>query len=256
MWATVTGAVPGPEREAVAEPGLASDLLVDLGTDLVVAMDGKTLKGARNVDEAGVMRQEAVVEAVEHGTRQAHGLARVVGGDENAAVKDMVDRIAARRGGSLAGVVTTASVRSKSFRSCCTAGISSLFAVAASCPITAPLEWSSAATRWGAVLDTVRAPRTVLPSNAMTRRALVVWLRVHMNAPSAWSRWSVSIIVMTLRIVDSAGPEAPVTPRLWRTSSGWWPTHSAIATNDFAPETTAVRPTARTVARSWRRPRR
>ncbi|WP_020393495.1 ISAs1 family transposase, partial [Kribbella catacumbae] len=115
VWATVTDAVPVPEREAVAEPDLASDLLVDLeidlGIDLVVAMDGKTLKGARNFDEAGVMRQEAVVEAVEHGTRQVHGLARIVGGDENAAVKDMVDRIAARRGGSLAGVVITADAK-------------------------------------------------------------------------------------------------------------------------------------------------
>jgi hypothetical protein len=68
-------------------------------------MDGKTLKGARSWDEAGVMRHEVVVEAVEHGTRQVHGVARIVGGDENAAVKDLVDRIAARRGGSLAGVV-------------------------------------------------------------------------------------------------------------------------------------------------------
>ena len=72
-----------------------------------MALDGKTLKGARSWGEDGVMRQEAVVEAVEHGTRRVHGLVRVVGGDENAAVLALVARLAARRGGSLAGVVVT-----------------------------------------------------------------------------------------------------------------------------------------------------
>jgi len=97
--ATGTGAEPG----TAAGAGAGSVEVVDL----VVALDGKTLKGARSWGEDGVMRQEAVVEAVEHGTRRVHGLVRVVGGDENAAVLALVARLAARRGGSLAGVVVT-----------------------------------------------------------------------------------------------------------------------------------------------------
>ena len=125
VWATGTDPVPEPEPEpepadepatgaaagaaAGAEPATAAG--VGAGSvevvDLVVALDGKTLKGARSWGEDGVMRQEAVVEAVEHGTRRVHGLVRVVGGDENAAVLALVARLAARRGGSLAGVVVT-----------------------------------------------------------------------------------------------------------------------------------------------------
>lgn len=40
-----------------------------------------------------------------------HGLVRIVGGDENAAVLAMVQRLAARRGGTLAGVVVTADAK-------------------------------------------------------------------------------------------------------------------------------------------------
>ena len=125
VWATGSDPVPEPEPEpepATAaepepEPGTAAEPEPGTATgagagsvevvDLVVALDGKTLKGARSWGEDGVMRQEAVVEAVEHGTRRVHGLVRVVGGDENAAVLALVARLAARRGGSLAGVVVT-----------------------------------------------------------------------------------------------------------------------------------------------------
>ncbi|HSO54594.1 MAG TPA: ISAs1 family transposase [Actinomycetes bacterium] len=123
VWATGTDPVPEPEPEPAAavepgtgaEPGTAGEPGTATGAgagsvevvDLVVALDGKTLKGARSWGEDGVMRQEAVVEAVEHGTRRVHGLVRVVGGDENAAVLALVARLAARRGGSLAGVVVT-----------------------------------------------------------------------------------------------------------------------------------------------------
>lgn len=110
VWATATAPAPapGPEPRRVVESG---DLLVDLGIDLVVAMDGKTMKGARCWDAAGMMRQEAVVETVEHGNRAVHGMVRVTGGDENAAVIAMIERLAARRGGSLAGVVVSADAK-------------------------------------------------------------------------------------------------------------------------------------------------
>jgi len=118
---TAAATEPGTAAEpgTATEPGTAAETGTGTGTgtgaragsvevvDLVVALDGKTLKGARSWGEDGVMRQEAVVEAVEHGTRRVHGLVRVVGGDENAAVLALVGRLAARRGGSLAGVVVT-----------------------------------------------------------------------------------------------------------------------------------------------------
>ena len=121
--ATGAGSEPEPATEpepaAESEPATAAGTGAESGAgagsvevvDLVVAMDGKTLKGARSWGGDGVMRQEAVVEAVEHGTRRVHGLVRVVGGDENAAVLALVERIAARRGGSLAGVVVTADAK-------------------------------------------------------------------------------------------------------------------------------------------------
>ena len=119
VWATGSDPVPEPEPEPEPGTGTGTGTGAEPGTatgagagsvevvDLVVALDGKTLKGARSWGEDGVMRQEAVVEAVEHGTRRVHGLVRVVGGDENAAVLALVARLAARRGGSLAGVVVT-----------------------------------------------------------------------------------------------------------------------------------------------------
>lgn len=109
-WATASEAPPEPEGPELVVAG-EEMAVIDVGIDLVVAMDGKTLKGARIWDDAGVMRQEAVVETVEHATRLVHGLVRINGGDENAAVKEMVDRIALRRGGSLAGVVITADAK-------------------------------------------------------------------------------------------------------------------------------------------------
>jgi lysophospholipase L1-like esterase len=131
-----------------------------------------------------------------------------------------------------------------------------LNAVTASCPITAPVRWSRAATRCGAVVVLDRAPRTVLPSRAITRRVATVWVRVHRAAPMSWSRRSESRRANTRRMVDSSGTVAPVIPRTRRVSIGWWATHSPIATNDFAPPMTAASPTARTDAKVWRRPRR
>jgi len=125
VWATGTDPVPEPGAGAEPEPGAGAEPEPEAGAgaepeagagavevvELVVAMDGKTLRGARSWGQDAVMRQEAVVEAVEHGTRRVHGLVRVVGGDENAAVLAMVERITARRGGSLAGVVVTADAK-------------------------------------------------------------------------------------------------------------------------------------------------
>ncbi|WP_243407982.1 ISAs1 family transposase, partial [Frankia canadensis] len=58
-----------------------------------LALDGKTLKGARSFTETGAMSQEAVVEAVWHDTGIAAGHQRVVGGDEIAAVETLVGRL-------------------------------------------------------------------------------------------------------------------------------------------------------------------
>jgi len=64
-------------------------------------------------------------------------------------------------------------------RSPCRAGISLLFAVTATCPRTAPAVWSNAATRCGAALVLVRAPRTVFPSMVMIRRPPATDVLVH-----------------------------------------------------------------------------
>lgn len=58
-----------------------------------LAFDGKTLKGARSFTETGVMVQEAVVEAVWHGTGVTAGHQRIVGGDEIAAVEALAGRL-------------------------------------------------------------------------------------------------------------------------------------------------------------------
>jgi hypothetical protein len=58
-----------------------------------LALDGKTLKGARSFTETRTMSQEAVVEAVWHDTGIAAGHQRVVGGDEIAAVEALVGRL-------------------------------------------------------------------------------------------------------------------------------------------------------------------
>ena len=91
-------------------------------------------------------------------------------------------------------MVTTVSSRSKHASSVRTQGISLLFWVTASCPRTAPAAWSRAATRCGAARSASvpprrrwrprgRAPRTVLPSIAITLRPPTSRVRVHRNAP-------------------------------------------------------------------------
>src|SRR5215207_1465295 len=64
---------------------------------------------------------------------------------------------------------TPSAARSNAASSVRTAGISLLFAAVANCPRMVPVAWSKAATRCGAAVVALRAPRTVLPSMARTR---------------------------------------------------------------------------------------
>lgn len=65
----------------------------------VVALDGKTLRGARSFDETGTMAQQAVLEAVCQDTGAVLGQVEIACGDENAAGLGMLDLLAARLGG-------------------------------------------------------------------------------------------------------------------------------------------------------------
>jgi len=152
----------------------------------------------------------------------------------------------------IASTVTTTSCRSNSPRRSRAAGISLLLAAVATWPSTVPAVWSNAATRCGAAVVGVRAPRTVLPSRAMTRRPPTTWVRVQQNAPMTVSRMSASTRVNTRRIADSLGRVAPSSAS---SSAGVSPTHSPIAANERAPASTAANPTASSPGNACRTPR-
>jgi len=105
----------------------------------------------------------------------------------------------------IASMVTTTSLRSKHASRSLAQGISLLLDATANCPKTAPARWSRAATRCGASRSRDRAPRTVLPSIAITRRWSTKWVRVHRNAPITRSRTSASTRANARRIADSLG---------------------------------------------------
>jgi hypothetical protein len=159
------------------------------------------------------------------------------------------DRVAVSVWVCIASTVTTAAVRSKHASRSRAAGISLLFAAMATCPSTVPVAWSRAASKCGAscpVCLRFLAPRTVLPSRAITRRPCTTSLRVHSHAPSTWSSRSASSRANSLRRVDSSG--AAASPIRTRSSPGRSAAHSPIAANERAPATTAVTATASTPA--------
>ena len=108
----------------------------------------------------------------------------------------------------IASIVKTAPARSvNAFRSSRTAGISFDFSSTATWPRTAPMPCASAATRCGAFPSLLFAPRTVLPSMAITSRPPASTARVHSQAPSTWSSTSALTRANARRKVDSsAGP--------------------------------------------------
>ena len=113
----------------------------------------------------------------------------------------------------IASIVTVTPVSSSPANSVRAAGISLLFASTATCPSTAPAAWSNAAIRCGAFPSgRVRAPRTVLPSRAITRRPPAMRVRVHIHRPTAPSKASASIRANSLRNVDSSGALVRVHP--------------------------------------------
>ncbi len=107
VWAS--GLTIGEDAtETESEPGVRG--CAGPGVRAVVSLDGKTLKGARSFDAVGVMTQVAVLEAFDHLTGAVVGQVEIVGGDENAAGRAMVTRLAARPGG-LTNVVIVADAK-------------------------------------------------------------------------------------------------------------------------------------------------
>jgi len=113
----------------------------------------------------------------------------------------------------------------------------------------------------GSVL--VRAPRTVLPSSAHTRRRSRAGMpastaRAASCAPahmlSASSTAAGSSCWSSLRMVDSCGTRAPIPSRSNTTCPVSW-AYSAIATNERAPASTAHALTSSTASTPWRTPR-
>ena len=154
-----------------------------------------------------------------------------------------------------ASIVMTAPARSvNAFSRSRTAGISFDFAVTATWPRTVPMPWASAATRCGALPSLSLAPRTALPSMAITSRLPACTALVHSQAPRIWSSTSGLIMANARRKVDSsAGPRAA--PRPASTPAPASAAHCPIAAKDLDPATTAAIPTASSPASGWRRPR-
>jgi hypothetical protein len=113
---------------------------------------------------------------------------------------------------------------------------------------------ASAATRCGAFPSLFFAPRTVLPSTAMTSRPPARTGLVHSQVPSTWSSLSALTRANARRNVDSsAGPRAAPSPA--STSAPASAAHCPIAANDLDPAITAAIPTASSPASGCRRPR-
>jgi hypothetical protein len=116
------------------------------------------------------------------------------------------------------------------------------------------MPWASAATRCGAFPVLPFAPRTVLPSTAITSRPLTRTALVHSQAPGTLSSMSGLTRANARRNVDSsAGPRAA--PSVARTSGPASAAHWPIAANDLDPAITAAIPTASSPASACRRPR-
>jgi len=157
----------------------------------------------------------------------------------------------------IASAVITLLTRSNASSRVRRAGISLLLRATCTWPRTTPAVWSRAATRCGAVAPAAFAPRTVLPSIAMTCRPASFPTRVRIHAPISLSRRSPSRAVNARRIVASEGPrQRPHAPSSPSTSGSTSSAHSPIAANDRAPAITAAKPTARITANRWRTPRR
>ena len=100
-----------------------------------------------------------------------------------------------------------------------------------------------AATRCGALPSLPFAPRTVLPSTAITSRPPACTARVHSQAPRTRSSTSALTRANARRNVDSsAAPRAA--PSTARTSGPASAAHCPIAANDLDPAITAAIPTA------------
>ena len=147
-----------------------------------------------------------------------------------------------------------APVMSMVSRSFVSSGISLVLAPTASWATTVPVCWHNPASRCTRLPAASRAPRSVLPSKAITRRPLIVLVRNHIHAPISSSSLSGARRCRQRRIVDSDGT-APPTPSRASTSGAASAAHSAIATNDCAPASVAPSATASTVVRRCRTPR-
>ena len=110
----------------------------------------------------------------------------------------------------IASIVMTAAARlANAFSRSRTAGISLDFASTATWPRTAPMPCASAATRCGAFPSLFFAPRTVLPSMAITSRPPACTALVCSQAPRTRSSTSALTRAKARRNVDSsAGPRA------------------------------------------------
>ena len=135
-----------------------------------------------------------------------------------------------------------------------TAGISFDFSSTATWPRTVPMPCARAATRCGAFPPLLLAPRTVLPSIAITSRPPARTALVHSQAPRTRSSTSGLTSANVRRKVDSSA--APRTaPSAARASGPASAAHCPIAANDRDPAITAAIPTASSAASGCRRPR-
>lgn len=109
----------------------------------------------------------------------------------------------------IASTVTTVPARSTTparwVNSVRTVGISLVFSSTAACPITTPRRWSNAATRCGVTAPARRAPRTVLPSRAITRRPATTVVVVHIQTPITASNADGSNRANTRRNTEASG---------------------------------------------------
>ena len=144
----------------------------------------------------------------------------------------------------MASIVITAPARSaNTFSRSRTAGISFDLSSTATCPRTMPMPCARAATRCGAFPLLLFAPRTVLPSTAITSRPPACTALVCSQAPRTQSSASALTSPKARRNVDSsAGPRAA--PSAASTSGPASAAHCPIAANDRDPAITAAIPTA------------
>ena len=122
---------------------------------------------------------------------------------------------------------------------------------------TAPMAWSRADRRCGAEACPRRAPRTVLPSIAMTVLPSTVPVRVHNHDLRRVLRSVGSRSCSTRRMVDSDGRACPASkPRDRRSDGVRSVVCSQMAVRLRQPASTPVTARDRTVNRLWRTPRR